>query len=176
MKRDISTIQNNLKNKKRKHNRHEYTDISPITDKLFIGNKRIAKDIDKLKEHGITHVINCAVELEHYVEEYDNKSITWLWLPMYDCSFTGNVADYIEESIKFIDETLNNNNDNKILIHCAAGISRSSSITIAYLMYKHNLRYERAFSRVVSKRSCCKPNSRFVEQLKGFDFTNLLNY
>lgn len=156
--------------KRRKRDDKEYTDISQINEHLFIGNYKIAKDVERLEEHGITCVVNCADALEHIVHSYDD-SMKWLHLPMYDCEFTGDVETYIPTAIEFIDEAIDEGH--KILIHCHAGISRSSSITIAYLMYKHNLRYERAFSRVKAKRYCCQPNSRFVEQLKNYDFSLL---
>lgn len=149
--------------------KREYTDISQIDNHLFIGNRHAAKNLCLLKEHGITHVVNCADELEHYVENYESNDIKWLFLPMLDCSYEGDVESYIPHAIPFIDDAVTNNQ--KVLIHCAAGISRSSSITIAYLMHKYNLRYERAFSRVKSKRSCCRPNNRFVTQLKNYDFS-----
>lgn len=142
-----------------------YTDISQIDDYIFIGNKKIARDQKQLKKYKINWVINCAKELEYIVDEYDNN-IHWLWLPMVDSVHTGNIVPYIPKAIKFIDEAIHNGC--KILIHCAAGISRSSSIAIAYLMHKHNLRYTRAFNRVIKKRPCCKPNSKFVKQLKEF--------
>lgn len=163
-------LRNKNKTKKRKYNKPIYTDISQITEHIFIGNSRISKDLRQLEYYGITHVVNCADELENNVKNYD-ENISWLWLPMIDCAQDGDVANYIPEAVKFIDEVVTNNN--KVLVHCAAGISRSSSITIAYLMYKHNIRYERAFNRVKNMRSCCKPNSKFVEQLKGFDFSLL---
>ena len=171
MKRNISrkTIKKNIK--KRKSFDNVYTDISQINDYLFIGNHKIAKDLERLDEFGITHIVNCADELEHYVDKYDKEKMSWIWLPMYDCSYIGNVERYIPDAIEFIDKAVNNKQ--KVLIHCAAGISRSSSITIAYLMYKHNLRYERAFSRVKAKRYCCQPNSKFVDQLKNYDFSLL---
>ena len=170
MKRNLRSNQNQKKLKKSKYINKEYTDISQINEHLFVGNRHIANDQNRLEEHGITCVVNCSAGLEHFVDAY-TEDIKWLHLPMYDCSFTGDLESYIPDAIEFIDEAINEGH--KILIHCHAGISRSTSITIAYLMYKHNLRYERAYSRVKAKRYCCKPNSRFVTQLKNYDFSLL---
>ena len=50
--------------------------------------------------------------------------------------------------------------------HCAAGVSRSASILIAYLMREKKMKYQEAHDFVKSKRSIIIPNSGFVQQLK----------
>lgn len=167
MKRNNRSLDEKQKNlKKRKYN-NKYTNISKITENIYLGNKIVAKDITKLDELGITHIVNCADELEYIVNSYDN-TMDWLWLPMIDCKETGIVNKYIDISVKYIDDAIKNNN--KVLVHCAAGISRSSSIIIAYLMYKNKMSFDNAFEYVKNKRSCCNPNKAFREQLQDFDF------
>ena len=53
-----------------------------------------------------------------------------------------------------------------ILIHCAAGVSRSASFTIAYLMKKNKMKYEDAYALVKEKRKIIRPNSYFTQQLR----------
>ncbi len=53
-----------------------------------------------------------------------------------------------------------------MLIHCAQGISRSTSIAIAFLMKKENLSYSDAMRRVKQSRACAGPNFGFVVQLQ----------
>lgn len=55
-----------------------------------------------------------------------------------------------------------------ILIHCAAGVSRSASFTIAYLLKKNKMKYAEAFSFVKEKRNIIRPNSYFIQQLKEY--------
>ena len=45
-----------------------------------------------------------------------------------------NISKYFILSNKFIEEALNNGGN--ILVHCYAGVSRSASFVIAYLMHK----------------------------------------
>jgi atypical dual specificity phosphatase len=54
----------------------------------------------------------------------------------------------------------------KVLIHCAAGISRSASFTIAYLMRKNGTGFQATLEFVRSKRKCIFPNSGFRIQLQ----------
>ena len=52
-----------------------------------------------------------------------------------------------------------------ILVHCAAGVSRSSSFVIAYLMRDEKLPYHKAFDKVKAARKWANPNSGFRRQL-----------
>ena len=53
-----------------------------------------------------------------------------------------------------------------ILIQCHAGISRSSTMLIAYLMKKNKWSLSHAFDYVKSKRRMINPNPNFMKQLK----------
>jgi len=58
-----------------------------------------------------------------------------------------------------------------VLVHCAAGKSRSASLVIAYLMREFKWKYEEAFNYVKSKRSIVQPNPGFVKLLKNCEIT-----
>jgi protein-tyrosine phosphatase len=53
-------------------------------------------------------------------------------------------------------------------VHCYAGVSRSSTVVIAYIMkyWKWNLKNTIDF--VQAKRVVAKPNEGFMEQLKKY--------
>ena len=55
-----------------------------------------------------------------------------------------------------------------ILVHCAAGVSRSASFVIAYLMGKKNMSFDEAFEHTKERRKIIRPNSGFLEQLKKY--------
>ena len=52
------------------------------------------------------------------------------------------IKSHFEDHFNWIREMLNQNR--KILIHCAAGISRSASFTIAYLMGERGVGFQAA--------------------------------
>jgi protein-tyrosine phosphatase len=54
------------------------------------------------------------------------------------------------------------------LIHCNAGISRSSTIVLAYLLGIHRMKYEDAYTLLKTARSNIRPNDGFVQQLKEY--------
>ena len=45
-----------------------------------------------------------------------------------------------------------------MFVHCAAGISRSSTIAVAYLMAKYNIGFDQALGMVKRSRGCVCPN------------------
>ncbi len=71
------------------------------------------------------------------------------------------------KNLSFLDSVKNMNG--KALIHCHAGISRSATICMAYLMATKRLRMEEAYEYVKSKRRIISPNFNFMGQLLGFE-------
>src|SRR5205085_446275 len=66
--------------------------------------------------------------------------------------------------IDFVDQA-RREASSKILIHCQQGVSRSTVLTIAYLMYADNRDYDAVFSFVRARRGICRPNVGFMCQL-----------
>lgn len=54
-------------------------------------------------------------------------------------------------------------------MHCLAGVSRSVTITVAYLMAQRKMSLNEAFSLVRSRKSNVGPNFFFMEQLLEFE-------
>lgn len=52
-----------------------------------------------------------------------------------------------------------------VFVHCAAGISRSSSFVIGFIMKKYGMTFGEGFSYVKEKRNFINPNSGFRDQL-----------
>ena len=56
------------------------------------------------------------------------------------------------------------------MIHCAAGISRSSSFLIMYLIKKLHISFEQALELVQKGRPMCCPNTGFRVELKQWQY------
>lgn len=138
---------------------------------LFIGNSENASDSKLLMKIGITHILNVANDIprplinEHclpFIKGYckigleDNKS--------------QNITKHFENAFQFIDDTLvsDKTSNNKLLVHCFYGVSRSVSIVIAYLISRGNFSFESAYNLVKSKRIVANPQN-FISQLKEYE-------
>lgn len=60
-------------------------------------------------------------------------------------------------------------NGGRVLLHCKAGISRSATICLAYLMFTKGYSLEEAYQYVHSRRSVISPNLNFMRQLDEFE-------
>jgi protein-tyrosine phosphatase len=74
-----------------------------------------------------------------------------------------NIRPYFKQSYNFINDAINKGQN--VLVFCRAGMSRSASIAIYYLMKRYNISYYDAYRFLKSKRKHTKPNAGFVEQL-----------
>jgi len=130
--------------------------INHIIDNLYLGD--CSHSEDDLIKLGISYVFNMT---PNDYRKYDN--IIEIKTPIQDI-MSQNIMDIYPDIVKKIKEL---NDDNlKIYIHCHAGISRSASLVILYVMKYHNMNFETAFKFVREKRLCIQPNPSFVEQLK----------
>jgi len=130
--------------------------ISEIAkDYMYISDYLVANDEKFLTNLGITHIINCAKEIPNYHED----KFTYLNLNL--CDNDEDILKCQQVVLDFIDKAING----KILIHCAAGISRSAAITIMYLMEKLHLCYNHTVTYIKEKRRFINPNQYYVKQL-----------
>lgn len=60
-------------------------------------------------------------------------------------------------------------NDSAVLVHCLAGVSRSVTVTLAYLMHSRLLSFEEAFALVRLRKPDISPNFHFLRQLHAFE-------
>ena len=55
------------------------------------------------------------------------------------------------------------------MIHCIAGISRSATITLAYLVKHERARLSEAFAYVRERRGAVRPNDAFYRALCAYE-------
>ncbi|XP_016120071.1 dual specificity protein phosphatase 22-B-like [Sinocyclocheilus grahami] len=59
------------------------------------------------------------------------------------------------------------------LVHCLAGVSRSVTLVVAYLMTVTTLGWQEALAAVKVARPCASPNMGFQKQLLEFETSQL---
>lgn len=77
-----------------------------------------------------------------------------------------NLSQYFEKVINFIEDHRTHSN---VLVHCFAGVSRSATCVIAYLMKSFRWSYQKSFNYVFSRREIINPNPGFVRQLHDYE-------
>ena len=55
------------------------------------------------------------------------------------------------------------------LVNCSAGVSRSASVCIAFLMAEHQMSFQEAFETVAKARPEICPNTGFRDQLLEYE-------
>ena len=142
-------------------------EINQITETIFLGNVEAAFDIKKLKELGIRKILTVMSAFGNHYSEYNfiHKTIE------VDDAYDTNLIRHFKECLLFMDGY------DKVFVHCAAGMSRSATIVIAYLMWKKKLSLNDAFNFVKKKRPVISPNLNFTRQLEIFqDLLKKKNY
>lgn len=138
--------------------------INEIIPRLFLSGDDVALNFDLLKAKNITHILNLTSNIANKYEPI----LKYKKIHMYDIP-SENILKYFKEAFEFIDNGLENINQS-VLVHCNAGVSRSSSFVIGYLMHKKiALSYSQAFELVKSRRPKICPNQGFVNQLISFE-------
>ena len=121
---------------------------SPILDEfLYLGSDQVAKDLNKLKNNGITHVINCAAD---YSADYHiDKGIKYLSLHLKD-HVRENIECSFYEVIEFISKA--KQEGGRVFIHCVQGISRSTTMIICYMIFTTKITVEDALIHIRQRR------------------------
>ncbi|XP_007521373.1 dual specificity protein phosphatase 10 isoform X2 [Erinaceus europaeus] len=142
----------------------ENAELTPILPFLFLGNEQDAQDLDSLQRLNIGYVINVTTHLPLY--HYEKGLFNYKRLPATD-SNKQNLRQYFEEAFEFIEEA--HQCGKGLLIHCQAGVSRSATIVIAYLMKHTRMTMTDAYKFVKGKRPIISPNLNFMGQLLEFE-------
>ena len=133
-----------------------------IIPHLFIGSIGSASNLKQLQNYKITHILCCAKGIKNFFPD----NFTYLNLEILD-SENINIKQHFQESYKFIDDAIKNNGN--VLVHCHAGISRSSTIVIAYIMKSQKMSFDKVLDLMKAKRDKVKPNDGFIQQLKEYE-------
>ena len=139
-----------------------------IADHIFLGSEKCASDFNFLAKNNITRVLVIGRHIEQFFET--DPRFTYLQIPIND-ETTENIRQYFDQCFAFIEERLakDGETEGNLLVHCVAGMSRSPTVVIAYLMEKYSLSAADALNFVKHKRSIVNPNAGFLRQLKKYE-------
>lgn len=153
-----------------------------IRPRLFLGSVFAALDPDELHARRITHVL-CAIGSKHVVFDAElpppaqrqqtgtapPARIIYLALDLADRP-EQDIVSHLDRACDWLRAALEEESS-CVLVHCVAGVSRSASLVVAFLMLTEGLTAARALEEVVAVRCCCNPNRGFRAQLVEFERT-----
>ena len=135
--------------------------MNEIIKGLFLGDHVAAENKYILSRQGITHILTIGNGLyPKFPQKYSYKWISELDSP------TANLKQHFAACHRFINNAFSVGG--RVLVHCYAGISRSATIVISYLMKEHGLTLPQATQHVRNKRWFVQPNEGFTKQLLRF--------
>ena len=132
---------------------------SKIIENLYLGNQystTIIKRIDTIVSIGCNSKANKITNYKISVRDKKSTDLT----PHLD-----NVTDYINEEL---------NRKHKVLVHCKAGINRSTAFVLAYLCKYEKMSIEDAKKILSIKRPIVKFQEHYMKQIEMWlnDLTN----
>ncbi|XP_024913859.1 dual specificity phosphatase DUPD1-like [Cynoglossus semilaevis] len=147
-----------------------YTHVNEVWPNVYIGDEETARDKYKIKKLGITHILNAAEGTWNNVDTgpgyYGDMDIVYYGVVAEDIA-TFDLSQYFFSGAQFIEKTLSNP-QNKLLVHCVMGRSRSATLFLAYLMICEDMKVGEAIEHVKKCRRII-PNWGFLKQLRELD-------
>ena len=138
-----------------------FAQIAEINDHLYLSGAHPVQ-APRLRSLGITHVINCTMEVSDVIA----RGITCTRIFVEDTPYA-RLGLYFDKCAKIINDV--KNRGGKTLVHCVAGVSRSASLCMAYLMRYKGLSLKDAYKHVKKQRPVVHPNVGFFRQLIEFE-------
>lgn len=148
----------------------EYKPISlhncdQILPRLYLGGVQSVADPQIVADQGIRAVCCCLRDLEYPDSEF-NKDLSYFRVDVEDMGHEP-IELYFPQATEFIHSWISR--EQTVLVHCRAGVSRSASVVMAYLMQYQNYSLHDAFFLVRAHRSVVSPNIGFMEKLGNFE-------
>jgi hypothetical protein len=140
---------------------HDTWDAQEIVPGIFLGSVYAANDRSQLYHHKI----QCILDLS------DGAIVQYPEIQY--CTFK-NIIDHPHQPMTHLFPTTLGfltycqRNGLRLLVNCHMGISRSTTIIIAYLIHYHNMTVLHSLSYIRSKRPKVKPNDGFLRELEKF--------
>jgi len=127
---------------------------------IYLGCEQDARDKNFIQSQNIKHVLSIqSWEIQekitgvqyHFVQANDNSE------------------QDLKSKFESICNFLKQHENERVLVHCQAGISRSATACLAYLMKEKNMSLDSSFCELKKRRDIVCPNFSFLGQLKRWE-------
>ena len=135
-----------------------------VTKGVFLGSVGAAKNRDRLRALGVTHVLTVCEGLPRggfYPDDFTHATCAVRDAPDAD------ISAHFDFCFDFIRDALARGGG--VLVHCFQGKSRSATICAMYMMRALGMSYDEAISTIRAARPTAAPNSGFERALRRLD-------
>eukprot|EP00928_Gymnodinium_smaydae_P074012 TRINITY_DN5709_c2_g1_i1.p1 TRINITY_DN5709_c2_g1~~TRINITY_DN5709_c2_g1_i1.p1 ORF type:complete len:870 (-),score=133.94 TRINITY_DN5709_c2_g1_i1:193-2802(-) len=126
---------------------------------LYISGRHVAGNLEILQRHRISHIVNMAADV---CDNSFPEHFTYTTYYLKDANYE-DISLLFYRTLEIIQDVIDNGG--RVLVHCHEGVSRSSTMVIAYLMWRFGIPFETAHERLRLARPICNPNTGFTCQL-----------
>jgi len=134
-----------------------------VTERIAIGNRHDAANMDILMANGITAVLNvaCNLDISYFEDDAPASRFTVEYQKVGMIDGPGNKATTLAAAVYMLTQLLGRHD--KVFVHCRAGASRAPTIVSTYLAYVQGMSFDEALEFVRLKHTVAKPNQHLRE-------------
>jgi predicted protein tyrosine phosphatase len=142
-------------------------DVTEVLPRQLYQGSLLSLEPATLARLGITHVVNAAAhELKPRVYTHAPIAHCNLLLEDSESAHLFNMPVNLIDAYRFISDALAAGG--RVLVFCAQGKSRSSSVTLFYLVKSRQQHVDVALAELCALRPIVKPNPSFMQQLRDY--------
>eukprot|EP01065_Artemidia_motanka_P040934 TRINITY_DN5228_c0_g1_i1.p1 TRINITY_DN5228_c0_g1~~TRINITY_DN5228_c0_g1_i1.p1 ORF type:complete len:1140 (+),score=365.12 TRINITY_DN5228_c0_g1_i1:55-3474(+) len=135
-----------------------------ITERLYLGNAKAARNLGQLRDLGVTHVVNCApVQCKIQPSSYEPLGIHVMSAAADDDPEYPIIRAHAADVSRFVDSAAAAGG--AALVHCFQGVNRSAALVVAHLLLSGRVPLADAVRTVHTARPIILSNEGFVGQL-----------
>ncbi|XP_007947535.1 dual specificity protein phosphatase 8 [Orycteropus afer afer] len=137
--------------------------LTRILPHLYLGSQKDVLNKDLMTQNGISYVLNASNSCpkpDFICESH------FMRIPVND-NYCEKLLPWLDKSVEFIDKA--KLSSCQVIVHCLAGISRSATIAIAYIMKTMGMSSDDAYRFVKDRRPSISPNFNFLGQLLEYE-------
>jgi len=127
---------------------------------IFLGSEQDALDKDFINSQKISTILS----IQSWEIQEKLPGIHYKFVEAKD-----NSEQDLKSKFEDICNFLKRNENERVLVHCQAGISRSATACLAYLMKEKNMSLDSSFVELKKRREIVCPNFSFLGQLKSWE-------
>ena len=126
------------------------SEIDEVYPRIYMSGYGPAKDWITIKSLAITHILTVTPYANPLFKE---EGVKYLIFDEISDNGAQQILQYFERSNEFIRNALAENETNKVLVHCAAGISRSGAFCCAYMIQEGKMTLKAALEYGKARRT-----------------------